>query len=362
MTNSMTTNEYAEFLAKEYLLDYVRTGGATVKFCVGTPGALVRIPSPAAINSRRQQLLVRRHRRSRNQGLDDRPPPVRLDPDARRAELRPETGRGGVPSRRVSSRRRRAISPSPLPRITIRWTRESSIEAFAAGSSTRCSADRSRPRDLRLALFRMAQYALAAGDINEAEAEAVAEWLAGRPARTAALRSSGIRYRITRANAHPILAAILSGVGPSHRRGLVVSVDLAPWALTGPRQVRRGTITRRRRGLTPTRCSESSSTVPTRSITVLCSISIPSQLFDDPQRGPFAYPALAMRLFEDVTDRQLPNPFSPVIRIAEAQEDMMNSSRPTSLFDIMAARQAIEAFRSGVPSSAAITALDCSAT
>ena len=159
----------------------------------------------------------------------------------RRAELRPGSGRGGVPSRPgflqgaenlsiSSAADHYPVDAGELYRSVRRRLEHSGL------------ADRSRPRDLRLALFRMAQHALGAGDINEAEAEAVAEWLAGRPARTAALRSSGIRYRITRANAHPILAAILSGVGPSHRRGLVISVDLERLGIGRPRTGRGGAL------------------------------------------------------------------------------------------------------------------------
>jgi len=45
MTDPIHSNDYAGFLAKEYLLDYIRTGGGAVKFSVGPPGALEKFAS-----------------------------------------------------------------------------------------------------------------------------------------------------------------------------------------------------------------------------------------------------------------------------------------------------------------------------
>ncbi len=316
MTNPLTTDEYTEFLAKEYLLDYVSTGGAATKFCVGTAGALVdlrtQLQSMADDNnyayagidaadtkvSMTDELLF-----SLTRALDVPGYGRSLASAAYRATGFPPGGEGDLHISTIAARYQ--VDPAELYRSVRRRLEQSVL------------GDRGLPRDLRLALFRLGQYELGAGDVNDAEAEAVANWLTGRPAGAAVLRSSGVRYRISRANAHPILAAVLSGVSSEDRRGLILSVDLARMGVDRPKTGQEGHYYTRAARLDAYEIIRELIDTTDSLRRCLVVITMPSHLFDDPHRGPFAYPALAMRILDDVTDRQLPNPFAPVVRVAQ---------------------------------------------
>ena len=357
MTKPLTTNEYTEFLAKEYLLDYVRTGGAAIKFCVGTPGPLAEL--------RAQLQSLADDNNYSYAGIDATDTKVSMTDQLLFALTRtldiPSLGqnlaaaayqRAGFPSSDADDLHISAIAghyqvdPGELYRSVRRRLEEAVL------------ADRFLPRDLRLCLFRLAQHALGVGDVNATEAEALANWLTGRPARAAAFRASGIRYRITRANAHPVLAAILSGVAMGDRRGLIVSVDLERLGVDRSNAGTEGHYYTKAARLDAYEVLRELVDATDSLHHCLLVITVPSQLFDDPARGPFAYPALAMRLFDDVADRQLSNPFTPVVQRVATRTIMTASLAPTANIDALAARRAVEAFRSGVPSTTAIASLD----
>jgi len=314
LTDPLGSNEYSEFLAKEYLLDYVSAGGAAIKFCVGAPGALTefraRLQSVADDNNYAFAAVDAADTRvsMTDQLLFTLTRTLDVQSYGRALAGAAYHGAGFSPD-----------DPADLHVSTIAAHHQVDTAELYRSVRRRLEqtvlADRSLPRDLRLALFRLAQHELGTGDVSDAEADAIANWLTGRPARAAALRTSGIRYRVTRANSHPILTAVLSSGPTGGRRGLIVTLDLE------------------RLGADRSSANEGNYYTKSARLDVyevlrelvdatdllrhcLVVITMPDRLFDDPDCGPFAYPALAMRIFDDVVDRRLANPFSPVVRVA----------------------------------------------
>jgi BREX system ATP-binding protein BrxC/D len=316
MTHPLAADEYTEFLAKEYLLEYVRTGGAAIKFCVGAPGALAgfgtRMRSAADDNNYAYS------------SIDAADTKVSMT-DQLAFSLARTLGIGGY-GRSLAQAAYHAAGFPPGDETDLRISTVASqhdIDTRELYRSVRRHLEQSvlsdhlLPRDLRLALFRLAQHDLGTGDVSDAEVEAVLNWLTGRPTRSNALRSSGIRYRITRANAHPILASLLSGTTTTGRRGLILNIDLARLGVDRPKTERDGHYYSKAARLDTYEVLRELIDTTDALHHCLVTITMPTELFDDANRGPFIYPALAMRIFDDVADRNLSNPFNPVIRVAE---------------------------------------------
>jgi hypothetical protein len=165
-------------------------------------------------------------------------------------------------------------------------------------------------------MFRLAQHHIGAGDVADAEADAIRCWLRGEPAPAGPLRTSGIRYRITRSNAHRLLVAMPRVIATAGHRGLIIHLSLdelgrdrknaSPGAFSYTKAARLDAYEVLRQIIDATDALRH----------CLVVITSPTDLFDDPVRGPNAYSALAMRIVDDVGDRRLANPFATVVRVA----------------------------------------------
>jgi P-loop Domain of unknown function (DUF2791) len=315
MTDLLSSDDYVDFLAKEYLLDYVRTGGAAVKFCVGSPPTLSRLRARfrsvaddnnylyASVDaagtkvSMTDQVLF-----ALTRALDLDEISQALSARAYREAGFPTPDPSGPGIDTVSSHYQ--MDWSELYRSVRRRLEQTLL------------ADVGLPRDLRLALFRLAQHHLDAGDVSDAEAQAIKDWLTGRPANGRALRSSGIRYRITRGNALRILTALPGAIATSGHRGLIANLHLERLGRDRPKADRESIYYTNGARLDVYEIVRELIDSTDSLGHGLVVITIPDDLFDNPDRGPFVYPALAMRLIDDVADRHIPNPFAPVVRLA----------------------------------------------
>jgi hypothetical protein len=315
MTEPLRVDDYVEFLGKEYLLDYIRTGGAAVKFCVGPPGALATfrasLRSTAEDNnyhhagidaadtkmSMTDQVLF-----ALTRTLDLVDVARTLTTTAYRAAGFPPQDGTDLGVYPIAEHYQ--VDPGELYRSVRRRLEQTLL------------GDRLLPRDLRLALLRLGQHQLGSGDVSAAETEAIESWLTGRPGRTGVLRSAGIRYRITRSSAHRLLLAVPGVVAASGHRGLIVDVRLDRLGIDRPKTNRDGLYYTKGARLDVYEVLRRLVDATDALSHCLLVVSVPDSLFDDPERGPFVYHALAMRLVDDVTDRHLSNPFASVVRVA----------------------------------------------
>jgi hypothetical protein len=321
MTDPIRSNDHAGFLAKEYLLDYIRTGGGAVKFSVGPPGALEkfagRLHAEALNNNYLYAEIDAAHTKismtdqilfalTRSLDLSDLTRSIAADAyraaDFPVAELADVADVVDVKVQTVAAHHH--VDPGELHRSVRRRLEHSVLD------------DRRLPRDLRLAVFRLAQHHLDAGDVADTEADAIGYWLTGQPTPIGPLRTSGIRYRITRANAHRVLMAMSSVIAAAGYRGLIVNLRID--------ELGRDRTNRTEGAVSYTKAARLDAYEVLRQIIdttdalrhCLIVVTSPTELFDDPLRGPSAYQALAMRIIDDVEDRRHANPFATVVRVA----------------------------------------------
>ena len=315
MTNLLTNDDYIDFLAKEYLLDYIRTGGAAIKFCVGCPGTL------AALRTRLRSVADDNNYLYASADAAD----TRLSmTDQVLFALTQSIDLDGVTRALAAAAYQEAGFPAPdttglhLDTVAGHYRVDHSelYRSVRRRLEQTVLADMRLPQDLRRALFRLTQHHLETGDVSDSEAQAVDNWLTGRPTTGQALRSSGIRYRITRGNAHRILTALPTAVAASGHRGLVANLHLERLGTDRPKAERDGLYYTNGARLDAYEVIRELIDATDSLAHGLVVITVPDLLFDNPNRGPLVYPALAMRLIDDVADRHLPNPFAPVVRLA----------------------------------------------
>src|SRR5258708_10050502 len=218
----LKVDDYAEFLAREYLARYVSAGGAAVKVAVvGDSQAADRLESAlAAATAEHSSLWVRMCADSPRVHVVD----VIFFAVSRAVEWQ------GLAAAPVRAAYEQAASPVPAgaPLVVAEVARRHDVDARELYRSVRRLLERSLLDDpmvtaeMGRAMLRLAQAQLGAGDVNTAEHEAVLGWLRGELRSIAALRSALIYTRIGRHNARAMLlstAALLLAAGPS-RPGL----------------------------------------------------------------------------------------------------------------------------------------------
>jgi len=316
VTCPIRTDDYSEFLAKEYLVDYIRTGGAAVKVGVGAPEALGSLTNRLRGEADDNNYLY--------VGIDAATTKVSMSDQILFALTR-NLDVSGLAHAIVADAYQAADFPAPDPAGDLRVNTVAAHHHVDAGELHRSVrrrlehtllGDRLLPRDLRLAMFRLAQHHLGAGDVSDAETDAIGRWLTGQPAPAGPLRSSGIRYRITRTNAHRLFIAMSSVIAAAGRRGLVVNLALD--------ELGHNRTNRTPGAISYTKASRLDAYEVLRQIIdatdtlrhCLVVVTAPTGLFDDPTRGPSTYQALAMRIVDDVEDARHANPFSTVVRVA----------------------------------------------
>lgn len=173
------------------------------------------------------------------------------------------------------------------------------------------------PRELRLAVLRLAQFPLGRGDVDTDERGAVLSWLRGETVPLARLRSSGIYARISRSTARPLLVALPRLLMRGGAAGLVLLLNLARLA-----EARRPPLEQR--------CGHYYSKAAvldiyevlrqlidaTDDLSGLVVVAVvPPELVTDEVRGLPAYSALQLRVADEVRDRRRANPYAALVRL-----------------------------------------------
>src|SRR5215207_3914316 len=237
--------EYLEFLRKEYLADFIRRGGASVKLAVvGNDQVAERFHAGLAAAARAEGYLfaavdaasVRVHlvdqmlfavaRQVDWQALATSAVRAAYDaaafpvPDAELvpgAPGQPAPGPGGLTVATV------AASYDVDPRELYRSVRRQLEQALLGGVGL--------AHEFRLAMLRLCQAELGAGDVDVIERDAVLGWLQGERVPLRALRSALIYGRIGRHNARSLLASLARWLPTVGAAGLVIGLDFARLAV-----------------------------------------------------------------------------------------------------------------------------------
>jgi hypothetical protein len=173
--------------------------------------------------------------------------------------------------------------------------------------------------DFRLAMGQLCRSAVERDDMLRETANRIQEWLTGDLKMISALRSARLFERINRYNARAMLASLGKWARTAGRAGLLVTVDVSRFpsrALFVPAQgveIRPPTLAAVMDTYEMMRqCIDGTDEM---SGIAICFVAGPEFTQDD-KRGMRAYPALEQRLTDDVRDRRRGNPHAPMVRLA----------------------------------------------
>jgi hypothetical protein len=316
MSASIAVDAYAEFLAKEYLSEFVGAGGASVKFCVGDESARAllrrRLEAAAAADGYAYVAVdgstTKVHMADQlffavARSLDFEEMAAALTMSAYRAAGFPTTGSIGLGVEAVAAHH--VVDAGELFRSVRRRLEDELLK------------DSSLPRNLRLAMFRLAQHELATGDVDAAEHDAVLGWLTGDLKRISALRSSLIFAKVTRANAHHLLVGVPRLLFRTGHAGLVLDIDISRLAVDRrpPAELQEGLYYTKMAVLDAYEVLRQLVDATDELTSTLVVVSAGPEFVTDELRGLVAYTALQLRLADEVRDRFRVNPFASLVRL-----------------------------------------------
>ena len=313
----LKVDDYARFLAHEYLAQYVPAGGAAVKVAVvGDSGAADRLESAlAAATAELGGVFVSISAESARVHMID--------------QIFFAVSRAVDWQRLAADHVQTAYADAafPVPHgcglVVNEVARHHDVDARELYRSVRRLLERRLLDDpaitseMARAMLRLAQAQLGAGEVDAAEHEAVLSWLCGELRSIAALRSALIYTRIGRHNARAMListAALLLAAGHA---GLVVYVDYDRLAAVRrpPAETRTGFYYSKAAVLDAYEVLRQFIDATDELRGVLAVAVVPPELMTDESRGLPAYSALQLRVADEVRDRRRANPFAALVRL-----------------------------------------------
>jgi hypothetical protein len=313
----LSAESYAEFVAKEYLGDYVRAGGAAVRFVVaGTDEVAARwhrnLASAAADEGYLHVLVdaaeVRVHLIDQLWAAVSR----HVDwPDLARRQVRLCWENLGLP----------AASTGPLTVATVAQLHEVDIREAARSMRRQLEShvlhDPSLAREFRLAVLRLCQSELGTGDVSTEECSAVLAWLRVEPVALRTLRTAALHGRIGRHNARSMLLSLAAWRARIAGTGLVVELDLSRLAVgrRPPVDERTGHYYSKSAVLDAYEVLRQLVDATDGLRSTFAAVTLPPELVTDEIRGLPAYSALQLRIVDEVRDRRRANPFAALVRL-----------------------------------------------
>jgi hypothetical protein len=180
----------------------------------------------------------------------------------------------------------------------------------------------------RRAMRMLCQAQLAPQDVGAGIAEAIKEWLRGELHLISSLKSSLIFQKIGRNNGRYMLCSLSHWLNLTGKAGLVIVLDISRFLEAKRPQEPDGTLyyttTTVVDGYEVLRqCIDGTDELEFCLIVVVA----PPSFLSDERRGLRAYDALRLRIWDDVHDRQQPNPLSSLVRLS-GEEPTVNLPGP----------------------------------
>lgn len=314
--------EYLEFVEREYLAGYIGHGGAAVKvLSVGDDAERLRLASGFA-------------------GFGDRFEHATVDAATTRIHLVDQVFAAiarqldwvGLAERVVRSALERAAFPPPEEHESIDLAaiaRHHDVDPAELYRSVRRAIEQMVLRDtelsheFRVAMLRLCQERLGRGDVSATERETVIGWLHGEKLPAADLRRVGLRTKVNRYNARPLLLSLTRWLRIAGRSGLVLHMDLDRLAMARrpPVGLRDGFYYSKAMILDAYELVRQMVDATDETEGLFVAVQLPPLLVNDEARGLPAYTALQLRVAGEVRDRLRPNPYAALVRIgARGQE------------------------------------------
>lgn len=313
----LTVDSYTEFVAKEYLGDYVRSGGSAVRFVVtGSDEVAARWHrSLAAVATDDGYLHVAAGAAEVRVHLIDQ----LYAAVARAVDWR------DLARRQVCAAWEHIGLPTPDPQdvSVAAVAEEHDVDAREAARSIRRQLeaavlrDPTLAREFRLAVLRLCQAELGTGDVFALEQAAVLSWLRVEPVALRDLRSASLYARIGRHNARSMLESLATWRLRVAGAGVVLDLDFARLAVAHRPPIEE------RSGLYYTKATVLDAYEVLRQLVdatddlhgIFVAVALPPPLVSDEGRGLPSYSALQLRVVDEVRDRRRANPFAALVRL-----------------------------------------------
>jgi len=326
-------DEYLEFLRKEYLADFIRRGGASVKLAVvGSDQVAERFHTGLAAAATAEGYVFT--------AVDAASVRVHLVDQIFFAVAR-QVDWGALAASAVRAAYDATAFPVPDAAVLAAATPGQAAPGPSDGLTVDAVATAYdvNPRELyrsvrrqleqallggaglahefRLAVLRLCQAQLGAGDVDVVERDAVLGWLRGERVPLPALRSALIHARIGRHNARSLLASLARWLPTVGAAGLVVGLDLARMTVgrRPPVEEREGIYYSKAAVLDAYEVVRQLIDATDSLSSVLMAVAVPPELVTDEVRGLPAYSALQLRVADEVRDRRRTNPYAALVRL-----------------------------------------------
>lgn len=311
-------SDWLEVLERDYLGSFIREGGAVVKVAVVAPEQVPSVSAQIRTIAERNGFPVAEvgAEVARVYYMDRLFNSVASQIDwrelAQRLMRRALVERGyTLPDGSLELRRVAAANQVEVGQVQVY------CEQFLAREVLR---DYALARDFRVAMAHLCMAAVEPDDLRLELAERILEWLRGELRTITALRRAQIFERINRYSARALLNSTVWWARRTGNSGLVVCVDVSRLASSKPRPGPEGTMLR-----PPSRMAVADTYEMMRQCLdgtdeaegLLLVFLVGQEFVTDERRGMRIYPALELRLTDDVHDRSRANPFAPMVRLGQ---------------------------------------------
>lgn len=321
MSPAIQLEEWLQVIRREYLEDYVRAGGAAVKFpvaCAAMPiativdrvthvasesGYLVATVSAAAV---RIHLIEKLFAAVAAQIPWEELATERLRQIAAEHFAVPPVFDGRPVAEQIAA-------AAGVDAAYVRTVLESAIGKHVF-------QDRDLARDFRIAMTWLCRARLSGGEEGASWQREIRAWLGGRVTAMSNMRPFQIYTRIGRTNARHHFESLFTWIRRVDRPGLVIAVDGT--RLTATSRMNDGSVNYTRSSLVDAYEVFRQFVDTTDHLTGVLVVVVTDEGFLDIEtgsRGLGAYPALMNRVYDEVHDRNLVNPMASLVRIASEE-------------------------------------------
>lgn len=181
--------------------------------------------------------------------------------------------------------------------------------------------DRQLARDFRVAMTWLVLARLHGGTREEKDFETIGEWLAASLSQISAMKHYQIFNKLSRANARYMLGSLLAWVRRAGGPGLVVNIDAS--RLLEKSSSHDNAINYSKAALLDAYEVFRQFIDATDELEgLLLNVFVPPSFLDleTTGRGIGRYPALMYRVYDEVRDRELPNPLSALVRVSSTKK------------------------------------------
>jgi hypothetical protein len=310
-------DEYAEFVSTEYLDDYVRAGGAAVRFVVaGSDEVAARWHAAlSAAAGRHHYLCV---------GVDAAEHRVHMI-DQLYAAVARQVDWLDLARRQVTAGwKSLGLAPEKADALSVAAVaahHDVAVPEAARSMRRLLESDLLRDpgldREFRLAVLRLCQCELATGDVLETERDAVLAWLRVEPVALRAVKSASLHGRVARHNARAMLVSLAVWRARVTGSGIVVDLDLGRLAVgrRPPLDQRSGFYYSKAAVLDAYEVLRQLVDATDNLRGAFVAVTLPPELVTDDSRGLPSYSALHLRIVDEIRDRRRANPFAALVRL-----------------------------------------------